>query len=93
MKNQRFGIEIEMTGITRATAARVIAGHFHTQATHVGGGYDSYYVYGEDGRQWKVVRDQSIQRQNGRGYTPRHEYSVEVVSPITERTWTVWYIL
>ena len=40
MRDQRFGIEIEMTGITRATAARVIAGHFNTTATHVGGSYD-----------------------------------------------------
>lgn len=82
MKNQRFGVEIEMTGITRATAAKVIAGHFHTTATHVGGGYDTYTVRGEDGRQWNLVRDQSIDRRNSRGYTDRHEYSVELVTPI-----------
>ncbi|MBE7100189.1 MAG: virulence associated protein [Clostridiales bacterium] len=82
MKNQRFGVEIEMTGITRATAAKVIAGHFHTTATHVGGGYDTYTVRGEDGRQWNLVRDQSIDRRNSRGYTDRHEYSVEMVTPI-----------
>ena len=82
MKNQRFGVEIEMTGITRATAAKVIAGHFHTTATHVGGGYDAYTVRGEDGRQWNLVRDQSIDRRNSRGYTDRHEYSVEMVTPI-----------
>lgn len=82
MKNQRFGVEIEMTGITRATAAKVIAGHFHTTATHVGGSYDTYTVRGEDGRQWNLVRDQSIDRRNSRGYTDRHEYSVEMVTPI-----------
>ena len=82
MKSQRFGIEIEMTGITRATAARVIAGHFNTTATHVGGGYDTYSVRAPDGRQWNLVRDQSIHRRNSRGYTDRHEYSVEMVSPI-----------
>ena len=71
-----------MTGITRATAAKVIAGHFHTTATHVGGGYDTYTVRGEDGRQWNLVRDQSIDRRNSRGYTDRHEYSVEMVTPI-----------
>ena len=42
LKNQNFGIEIEMTGITRSTAAKVIAGYFHTDATHVGGCYDAY---------------------------------------------------
>ncbi|WP_207645232.1 amidoligase family protein [Ruminococcus sp. YE282] len=28
MKTQNFGIEIEMTGITRSTASKVIAGYF-----------------------------------------------------------------
>ena len=28
MRSQNFGIEIEMTGITRSTAAKVIAGYF-----------------------------------------------------------------
>ena len=82
MKTQRFGVEIEMTGITRATAARVIAGHFNTTATHIGGSYDTYSVRAPDGRQWNLVRDQSIDRQNSRGRTERHEYSVEMVSPI-----------
>lgn len=50
MKNQNFGIEIEMTGITRSTAAKVIAGYFHTDATHIGGCYDSYSVRDNDGR-------------------------------------------
>ena len=50
MKNQNFGIEIEMTGITRSTAAKVIAGYFHTDATHVGGCYDAYSVRDNDGR-------------------------------------------
>ena len=41
MRSQNFGIEIEMTGLTRSAAARIIAGHFGTQATHVGGAYDA----------------------------------------------------
>ena len=32
MRSQNFGIEIEMTGLTRSAAARIIAGHFGTQA-------------------------------------------------------------
>ena len=36
LKNQRFGIEIEMTGITRSAAAKIIAKHFGTEASHVG---------------------------------------------------------
>ena len=44
MRNQNFGIEIEMTGLTRAAAAQIIAGYFNTTATHVGGGYDSLSI-------------------------------------------------
>ena len=49
MRSQNFGIEIEMTGITRSTAAKVVAGYFHTDSTHVGGCYDAYSVLSEDG--------------------------------------------
>ena len=31
LKEQKFGIEIEMTGITRAKAAEVTAGYFGTR--------------------------------------------------------------
>ena len=41
MRTQRFGIEIEMTGLSRATAAQVLAGYWNTDATYVGGAYDS----------------------------------------------------
>lgn len=34
MKTQTFGIEVEMTGITRQRAAEVIAAHFGTTAQH-----------------------------------------------------------
>lgn len=83
MKNQRFGIEIEMTGLTRAAAARVIAGHFSTTAAHVGGNYDAYSIRDTEGRQWKVVSDSSIQCESRResGIAGR-SYAVEVVSPI-----------
>ena len=84
MRNQRFGIEIEMTGITRSHAAQIIAEFFNTTHNHIGDGYDTYSVYGNDGRRWKLMRDQSIRRQAGREYTPRHEYAVELVSPICE---------
>lgn len=82
MRDQRFGIEIEMTGITRAAAAKVIAGYFHTTASHVGGTYDTYTVRSEDGRQWKLVSDASIHCETRRGSTSNKEYSVELVSPI-----------
>ena len=55
MKDQTFGIEIEMNGITRAKAAEVIAAHFDIRPTHVGGSYDTWAVYDPEGRPWKLV--------------------------------------
>lgn len=71
-----------MTGVTRAAAARVIAGYFHTTAVHVGGDYDTYTVRDEQGRQWKLVSDSSIHRENRSGDPAGRTYAVEVVSPI-----------
>ena len=82
MRTQKFGIEIEMTGITRAAAAQVIAGHFGTSAIHVGGSYDTYTVRDNDNRQWKVVSDASIRRESRRGESRNRAYAVEFVSPI-----------
>ena len=82
MRSQSFGIEIEMTGLTRSAAARIIAGYFGTQATHVGGAYDTYTIRDGQNRQWKVVRDASIRCRNGSNRTANRDYSVEFVSPI-----------
>lgn len=82
MRTQKFGIEIEMTGITRAAAAQVIAGHFGTSAIHVGGSYDTYTVRDGESRQWKVVSDSSIRRESRRGESRNAAYAVEFVSPI-----------
>ena len=82
MRTQKFGIEIEMTGITRAAVAQVIAGHFDTSATHVGGMYDAYAVRDGGNRQWKVVSDSSIHLETRRGQSRNTAYSVEFVSPI-----------
>ena len=42
MRTQKFGIEIEMTGITREEAAAVIAGHFRTESYYIGTYYKTY---------------------------------------------------
>ena len=73
-----------MTGITRATAAKVIAGYFHTSATHIGGGYDSYTVKDPEDRNWKIMRDSSIECTNRQGERASQLYSVEFVSPICQ---------
>ena len=71
-----------MTGLTRAAAARIIAGHFGTQAIHVGGGYDTYTVRDDRNRQWKLVSDASIKCRNRNNRAASRDYSVEFVSPI-----------
>ena len=66
MRNQNFGIEIEMTGLTRCAAAKIIAGHFDSEAVHVGGGYDAYTIRDDQNRQWKIMSDASIHCRNRR---------------------------
>lgn len=87
MKTQRFGIEIEMTGITRSKAAEVAVSFFGEGAKleHTGGHYDEYRVTTSDGRAWKFVSDSSIQtmkKENGEIVSANSYHSVEMVSPI-----------
>ena len=49
MREQTFGVEIEMTGITRNRAAKTIATYFGTEASHYGGGYDAHHAYDRQG--------------------------------------------
>lgn len=90
MKNEemfqyRFGIEIEMTGITRSQAADVVAEIVNGTKTHCGGYYDKYEITQPDNRKWSVVSDGSILTQckvSGRMRSASNSYSVELVSPI-----------
>lgn len=86
MKTQKFGIEIEMTGITRKTAAQVIARYFGTSLLYIGGSYNTYTAEDRQGRVWKAMSDASItcQKKNARGgkCIAGREYSTEIVSPI-----------
>lgn len=84
MKTQYFGIEIELTGITRESAAKVIAEYFGTTAEYIGGTYRRYEVKDRQERIWKVMRDASIRtekKSNGIKISAGAEYSVEIVSP------------
>ena len=85
MRDLRYGIEIEMTGLSRGKAAETLAGFFGTRAEHTGGGYDAYAMRDAQGRVWKIVSDGSIQTQKKvRGQTVAADstYSVELVSPV-----------
>ena len=75
MKNQTFGIELEMNGILRTLAAKALASVFGTTASRPDGTcYRTQTVPTGDGRFWKVMRDASIPG-------PEDE-KTEVVSPI-----------
>lgn len=85
LKDQRFGIEIEMTGITREKAAEVCAAYFGTSSGYIGSGYSAYAALDSQGRQWKFMSDASIdaQRKDGRNrVSASGEYQTEMVSPI-----------
>ena len=60
MKKQNFGVEIELTGITREQAANVIATYFGPQARYLGTYYKTYGATDRKGRTWKAMSDGSI---------------------------------
>ena len=85
MRTQRFGIEIEMTGITREKAAAVIAAYFGTESFYIGTYYKTYGAKDRQGRTWKATYDSSIiaqKKSGGRTVRAADEYKCEVVSPI-----------
>ena len=81
MREQKFGIEVEMTGITRQRAAEVMAAYFSSVASYDGGSYEVYSVRDAAGRRWKVMYDSSIEAQKKGGGYAGGEYKVEFVSP------------
>ena len=85
MRTQRFGIEIEMTGITRKKAAEVIAEYFGTESFYLGTYYKTYGAKDRQGRTWKATYDSSIiaqKKSGGRTVGANDTYKCEVVSPI-----------
>ena len=85
MFHSKFGIEIEMTGITRTDAAKVASEYFNGSVRSLNDAYSTYQVTATDGRIWQFMSDGSItcQRKNGRQIVHAdHSHSVELVSPI-----------
>lgn len=85
LKEQRFGVEIEMTGITREKAAEVTAAYFGTRSNYIGAGYDTYGALDQQGRQWKFMSDASIdaeKKEGNRRVVASNEYRTEMVTPI-----------
>ena len=85
IKDQCFGVEIELTGITRAEAAEALATYFETTPQRSYDNYDSWYVPDREGKQWRIMSDGSIRAEwNDDGHyrrTTDPEYRVEMVTP------------
>ena len=85
MFSNKFGIEVEFTGITRTQAANVAAEFLGGTVSATYDFYDTQKVTAPDGRVWKFMSDSSItcqKKEHGRLVTEGKEYSVELVSPI-----------
>lgn len=90
IREQRYGTEIEMTGITRKQAAEALGKLWGTTPNHIGGyTYDKWEIKDTEGKTWTIMSDSSIHAEKKIGYkrytdsiTNWHEYRVEMVSPI-----------
>ena len=77
MKDQTFGVEIEMNNIKRSTAAAVAAKFFGRPGTeyYIGGTYYTWACKDDQGREWKFCYDSSIDSWDS-------EKKCELVTPI-----------
>ncbi len=90
IKDQCFGVEVEMTGITRRQAADALAAYFGTEPEYLGTYYDTWGVTDPEGKVWKLMSDSSInpERKTADGYEALSKNSpeggerqVEMVTP------------
>lgn len=87
MTTQKFGIEIETTGLGRKAAAQTIASIIGGHTKFIGGTYDTWVAIGPDGRNWKAMSDSSVTgaRTGSTGMHGTGGNMAEIVSPIC--TW------
>ena len=83
LKNQLFGVEVEMTGITRKKAASIVAEVLGTTPSRPNSTcYETRIIADQASRKWKVMRDGSIDPiRNDGSNAPIDEYKVELVTP------------
>lgn len=83
LKNQKFGVEVEMTGISRERAAKVVAEVLGTTPSRPDGTcYETRTIADQAARKWKIMRDSSIHPiRNDGGSEPMDQYRVEFVTP------------
>ena len=76
--------ELSLTGITRCSAAKAIRDVLGGSVEHIGGSYDKYKIYDEDGRAWSIVSDASIEPYKKNGDRASDLYKVEMNSPVLD---------
>ena len=64
-RNQTFGVEIETVGMRREQACKLVAAMFGTEARYAGTVYDTWVCKDKEGREWKFMRDSSLNTVNG----------------------------
>ena len=84
IKTQKYGVEVECTGLTRADAAKAISKILGGSPEHLGGSYDKYNVRDSKDRKWSVVYDSSIKCVDKNGCSASRYYAVELVTPVLE---------
>ena len=57
IKNQRYGVELECSGLSRSSAAKAVAKVLGGSPEHYGGSYDRYDVKDSKNRTWKIMSD------------------------------------
>ena len=82
LKNQKFGVEVEFTGITRKMAADVVAKILNSVASvQEITCYHTRTIKDNRNRKWKIMRDSSISPIRKAGSESLDEYKVEFVTP------------
>ena len=83
LKNQLFGVEIEMTGITREKAAKIVAEVLGSTPSRPNSTcYQTRTIADQANRKWKIMRDSSITPIKNDGSNEySDEYRVEFVTP------------
>lgn len=84
IRQQKYGVEVECTGLTREAAAKAVSKVLGDAAEHLGGSYDKYIVRDSKDRKWSIVYDSSIRCVDKSGCSASRNYAVELVTLVLE---------
>lgn len=84
IKQQKYGVEVECTGLTREAAAKAISKVLGGSLEHFGDSYNKYNVRDRKDRKWLIVYDSSIRCVDKSGCSASRNYAVELVTPVLE---------